>query len=144
MAPSSAWPVPPTNPVLQMLVCTIEDLMIFGIHTVVFAHHNINVEIGIDHLSRSIVVIGIWQDNVTVATEKAARLVIISNMYSKPGIPPEIAQLVFFREPCARSPAHFSARWGPDDKILVTHWYMIALPTGPLAAINQQFLDASR
>src|SRR6266516_6287700 len=136
MAPSSAWPVPPTNPELQMLVCAIArrrgsaTLHDQRSHDLWYTHDslrapNINVEIGIDHLSCSIVVIGIWQDNVTVATEKAACLVIISNMYSKPGIPPEIAQLVFFREPGARSPAHFSARRGPDDKVLVTNWYMI-------------------
>ncbi len=69
--------------------------------------------------------------------------VIISNMNGKPGISPEIAQLMFFREPGTWSPAHLSACWSPDDKILVTGRYMIALPTGPLAAINEQFLDAS-
>src|SRR5450755_2410406 len=113
--------------------------MIFGIDAVVLAHHYIYIEVCVDHLFRGVCIVGVRQDHITVATEKVSCLLIITDVNSEPGIAPEIAHLVFFRNPGIRSPAHFRTCRGPDDKVLVTGWYMVAVPAGPLAAIYQHF-----
>src|SRR5207248_882550 len=104
----------------------VEDLVVFGIHAEVFSHHNIYIEVGVDHLFRRVCIAGVWQDHIAIAAEKASRLVIITSVNREPGVAPEIAYLVLFRNPGAWSPAHFRTGRGPDDKVLVAGRYVVA------------------
>lgn len=117
----------------------VEDLVVFGIHAEVFPHHNIYIEVGVDHLFRCVSIAGVRQDHIAIAAEKASRPVIVTDMNGEPAVAPEIAHLVLFRNPTAWSPAHFRTGRGPDDKVLVAGRDVVAMPAGPLAAVYQHF-----
>src|SRR6266566_3560781 len=118
--------------------------MIFRVDTVVLAYHHVDVEVCIDHLLCGVCIAGAWQDHIAITAEKISCPVILTDVNSKPSISPEIAHLVFFRNPGVRPPTHFRACRCPDDKVLITSRYMVAMPTGPLAAVYQNFPNVGR
>src|SRR5205823_1083632 len=101
-------------------------------------HHDIYVEVGIDKLPGCVGIVGAWQHDITITAHKSAAPVI-ANVNRKPGLWPEIGQLVFLRNPGARFPVHFCPSRSPNHNILITHWYVVAMPTGPLVTTHQHF-----
>lgn len=96
------WPL--NNRETQRSVYT-KDHEVFGIDAVVFSHHDIYREVGVDHLPRGVHIAGVGQNHIAIAAEKASRPVIITSVNGEPGVAPDSSSGAFPKSRCLVSSA---------------------------------------